>query len=82
MNLTQEEIDALEYCINEKNDLAYKALHKIKASQEDVRNDIENIVASVCDSTWQGLDRAKFVWNRSPRELADKIIEYIGSMRK
>lgn len=42
-----------------------------------LKDDIENIVASACDGTWNGLERATFVWNSSPQEMADKLVAYI-----
>ena len=43
-----------------------------------LKDDIENIVASACDGTWNGLEGAYFPeYNNPPQKLADKLVAYI-----
>lgn len=48
--------------------------------KEDMREEIESIVAGYCDMTWDGLKYACFSEIKNPQELADKIIEYIENL--
>lgn len=52
----------------------------VEISEEQIRQDIENIVASACDGTWDGLERATFVYNASPRDLVNRILNYIDKL--
>ena len=46
-----------------------------------IKDDIENIVASACDSTWNGLENAYFPeYNNPPQKLADKLVAYVESL--
>ena len=43
-----------------------------------IKDDVENIVASACDGTWNGLEGAYFPeYNNPPQKLADKLVAYI-----
>ena len=49
----------------------------------DIKTEIENIVASACDSTLNGLDGAYFPeHNNPPQKLADKLVAYVESLMK
>lgn len=46
-----------------------------------IKDDVENIVASACDGTWNGLERAYFPeHNNPPQKLADKVTVYIENL--
>lgn len=50
---------------------------------DNLKQDIENIVAGYCDGTWDGLEDAYFVeYNNPPQKLADEIVEYIKSLNE
>lgn len=53
-----------------------------------IRNDVEEILSSYCDGTWNGLERAHFIeyGNRNdkslPQDCLDRLVEYIASTIK